>query len=197
MKPSRILRHIIAALFSTLAFGKRVDNRLRGQNNNAVPTVSEPAPANATHTGEMFDLDVAHANNVSTPGFNDPGRPDRIPVSHWGCTGVSLRPREIRGALDAIVAWSDAGNRLEGKSLHVEKYEGVGAWVCNCKWFDYDSAPNDEVYEFYDRLMAHCGRGRSGWLYSKQWDKGYAVDTDKHVDSKHPQALLCPQNCCR
>lgn len=96
-----------------------------------------------------------------------------------------------------MIAWgSSPWNWIETKTLHYELADEAGAYVCNCKYCCIDRVPASEMWEFYDRLSAGCGgRGRSGWIFSKEWDKGYAVTSAEYIDKKRTKANLCPPNC--
>ncbi|KAI0900701.1 hypothetical protein F4806DRAFT_165513 [Annulohypoxylon nitens] len=126
--------------------------------------------------------------------------PDRsewvIPVSHAFCSGFDLKDVNVRGSLEQIVLWGQRGNKIGTKWLHWEIDEMVGAFVCDCKWNYSDEVPASEIWEFYERLIEWCGEGRAGWIFSKKWEKGWAVATRDKIQYKSPKKLLCPWYCC-
>ncbi|KAI0130759.1 hypothetical protein F4814DRAFT_403572 [Daldinia grandis] len=155
------------------------------------------------HTGYMSALSVGeNASYYSEISGSDPTlapeeAPDYIiPVSHWGCTRSRLRVIDMEAAVRQTIDWSTEGGRVHGKSLHIEMQDSASIFLCNCKYQHADSAPASEMWEFYNRLRVNCGEGRTGWIFSKKWEKGFGFDTKSHVANKHPKRNLCPPLCC-
>ncbi|KAI4868825.1 hypothetical protein F4820DRAFT_89331 [Hypoxylon rubiginosum] len=207
MKISIIFRRIIAALGATLVFGKTNSleieaekNDTNGDNtlspNKMAPTLEVPAAGNRTTSKfvELFDLDNANTGPMRQDTMDD----WIIPVSHWACTEwTDLGDTPVRKAIQAMIDWSAKPlGWIQYKSMHYELADDAGAFVCNCKYCCIDRCPADEMWEFYERLRANCGgEGRSGWIFSKQWDKGYAVASADSIEKKRTKTNLCPPNC--
>ncbi|XXG96915.1 hypothetical protein Hte_003206 [Hypoxylon texense] len=213
MKISTIFRRIIAALGATLVFGKtnrlgieaekndtNGDNALPPPDDKIAPVLNVTATGNRTTSNgsskfvKLFDF----ANANKGPMRQDTMDQWIIPVSDWACTEwTELGDAPIRKAIQAVVDWSAAPlGWIDYKSMHYELADGAGAYVCNCKYCCVDRCPAGEMWEFYERLRANCGGpGRSGWIFSKQWDKGYAVASADHIDGKRTKTNLCPSNC--
>ncbi|OTA80950.1 hypothetical protein M434DRAFT_17526 [Hypoxylon sp. CO27-5] len=215
MKTSTVVRHIVAALTVTQASGRWITKnegfefRVRNvsaseheasmQNTTTTTTTTimpeATMPANRT-TMDMLDLSdefskfaVSNDSDMHAMGWE-------IPVSHSSCTGWSLRPLDITDSIQKLINWSDRGGRLIGKSVHYEVSGGASAYACNCKLRYDDELPERELAEFYQRLTLWCGHGRSGWVFSKKWEKGFAMDTAFTVTAKKPVRGLCPPFCC-
>ncbi|KAI1801461.1 hypothetical protein F4811DRAFT_462306 [Daldinia bambusicola] len=118
-----------------------------------------------------------------------------IPVSHTGCTHHRLEDEPIARAIERMVEWSNRGGRVEGKSYHLEWLGDVTVYLCNCKVNYRDSAPDAEMWELYMRTAINCGRGKSGWIFSKQWEKGYGIDSTALLTHQWYLQHLCPPGC--
>ncbi|KAI1101802.1 hypothetical protein F4804DRAFT_334932 [Jackrogersella minutella] len=201
MKFSTPIRFLTTALGATQALGKNegFEVRLRDiesagdapltQNSTAsAPTPS--APANATSAIEPFDL----SNSLNLTDL--PTEADWIiPVSHAACTEWTLGGPEIRAAIEDVVVWNNQGHTVPSKYVHWELEGWVGTYICNCKLRYRDHAPGSEMWEFYARLVKWCGVGHSGWIFSKKWEKGWAVTARDYVVTKNPKKGLCPPYC--
>ncbi|KAI0142271.1 hypothetical protein F4776DRAFT_500318 [Hypoxylon sp. NC0597] len=209
MKTSTVMRHIVAALTATQALGKGFTKNegfeVRVRN---VSASSDEASAQATTTAlpeattaatgmtmDMLDLSDDSKFAVSNDSDVSSARAWEIPVSHSACTGWALRTTDLTDAIRNLINWSNRGNRLLGKSVHYEIAGGTGAYACNCKLTYEDELPERELAEFYERLTLWCGHGRSGWIFSKKWEKGFAVDAMFAVVTKRPARGLCPPFC--
>ncbi|KAI1781267.1 hypothetical protein F4818DRAFT_398555 [Hypoxylon cercidicola] len=205
MKASTIFRRIIAALGATLVLGEKdgfaIEAKKNDTNGDNAPSQGEigpvlEIPADNRTTGRFVELfDLENASNHTRGQIPDSWV---IPVSHWGCTEwTNLGDIPIRKAIQAMIDWSAKPlGWLHAKSIHYELVDDVGAFVCNCKYCCFDRAPEDEMWEFYERLRANCGgEGRSGWIFSKEWDKGYAIASSESIDKKRTKTNLCPPNC--
>ncbi|KAI0181240.1 hypothetical protein GGR52DRAFT_24908 [Hypoxylon sp. FL1284] len=201
MKPSTILRYIFATLAATPAQG-RAKNESLSNDSVLPPTKTVTTAASVVENGAvargpfvgLFDLENS---NIST-GEGEPAH-WTIPVSHWACTEwTELGDSAIRKAIDAMVEWSTRPTGwIEFKSMHIETAGDAGVFVCNCKYCCNDRAPASEMWEFYERLGRNCGGpGRSGWIFSKRWDKGFAVVSKDYIDGKRTKTNMCPSNCC-
>ncbi|KAI1659334.1 hypothetical protein F4813DRAFT_388041 [Daldinia decipiens] len=177
MKGSTIFLHITTILGTSRALGIPRED---------MSTIS--TGENSTYHPGAFEFDPTTASKTD-PGFI-------IPVSHWGCTRSKMRASDMKEAVQRMINWSEAGGRVWGKSIHIELQAHAGTYLCNCKTQYLDSAPATEMWEFYERLRVYCGEGSSGWIFSKKWDKGYAINTRDHVANRHPKKLLCPLFCC-
>ncbi|KAI1460983.1 hypothetical protein F4805DRAFT_416200 [Annulohypoxylon moriforme] len=119
-----------------------------------------------------------------------------IPVSHAMCQQWDLKDVNARGAVEQIVLWNNRGGKVGHKYVHWEVDGMYAIFVCDCKWQYRDKAPAWEMWEFYERLIEWCGEGRGGWIFSKKWEKGYALSTRDKVVFKEPKKALCPSFCC-
>ncbi|KAI0851995.1 hypothetical protein F5Y00DRAFT_228365 [Daldinia vernicosa] len=143
---------------------------------------------NATNYLETFG---SYNNTVSATNPNW-----TIPVSHWGCTRAKLRRDDIKETIQLMIDWSSRGGGVWGRDYHIELQPQAAAYLCNCKIRGLDYAPENEMWEFYERLRINCGEGWTGWIFSKRWEKGWAVHTRTYVDDFHPKRHLCPVFCC-
>ncbi|KAI1471746.1 uncharacterized protein F4812DRAFT_455855 [Daldinia caldariorum] len=118
-----------------------------------------------------------------------------IPVSHQGCTNRFLGDDNIIRGMQKMVDWSSRGNTVLARSYHMVRLGNVAVYLCNCKGHWRDAAPPNEMSEVYMRLLIHCGRGRSDWIFSKKWEKGYGVDSEAVIGHLQNLESLCPHNC--
>ncbi|KAI2775934.1 hypothetical protein F4815DRAFT_375576 [Daldinia loculata] len=189
MKGSTIFLHITTILGTSHALGIQMprEDMPKAQNDTRyMSTIS--AGENASHHPGEFEFNPINASEAD-PRFV-------IPVSHWGCTRSKLRRDDMKEAIQRMIDWSKGGGRVWGRSIHIELQDRAATFLCNCKDQYVDSAPDSEMWEFYQRLRVHCGEGWSGWMFSKKWNKGFAIDTRNHVANRHPKKLLCPLFCC-
>ncbi|KAI1381587.1 hypothetical protein F4677DRAFT_440802 [Hypoxylon crocopeplum] len=194
MRPSAILRRFAAALGTAQVFSKETsekdefDLRVKRTENE---TLLQPNP--------KLDFDLDSTNYTVWDNTDNLDTQYLIPVSHSACTHMELDPEEIRASIHVLIDWSasDPGrHKVKPKSQAVATIGGAGAYLCNCKFWWYDAAPADEMWEFYVRLARMCGDGQSGWLFSEKWDKGYAVASSQYIDDMKPPENLCPPYCC-
>ncbi|KAI0843562.1 hypothetical protein F5Y06DRAFT_255271 [Hypoxylon sp. FL0890] len=213
MKASTALRHIVAALTVTQALGRPVIKDLEFEvrtgdiksdedgalaQKDTSPYFSVPPETDESKSMETLDLsnDSKYAIfNESWPSNNMSTLEWEIPVSHAGCSGWGLQVWEIVDSIQKLVDWSDNGGGLIEKSVHYEISGYASAYACNCKWKYTDKVPMREMREFYERLVSYCGYGQSGWIFSKKWEKGFAVEPKCKVDMTRPIANLCPPWC--
>ncbi|KAI1767013.1 hypothetical protein GGR53DRAFT_463759 [Hypoxylon sp. FL1150] len=213
MKITIIFRHIIAAVGATLVLAKPNElelvtgsNDTNGNNTNTAATTIPSAPLHLNdNSTTMWHFDLASSNTGPMAHTSEHEHGDWvIPVSHWACTEwPDLGDLPMRSAISALVKWgSSPWHWIDTKTMHYEMgddfggpYGAAGAFVCNCKLCCIDRVPASEMWEFYERIRANCGVGRSGWIFSKKWDKGYAVTSSKYIDDKRTKTNLCPPNC--
>ncbi|KAI1406944.1 hypothetical protein F5Y13DRAFT_143958 [Hypoxylon sp. FL1857] len=209
MKLSTVVRPIVAALSVPQVFGKGVtrDEGFKAYTREVDTTeTQDKAPEQNTTDlvpgihmypeGTTMDmLDLENEGNYTI--INDTVTPYDwvIPVTHMGCTGWILRQSDITDSIQKLVDWSLRGGVVVGKGLHIEMTGATGAFACNCKWNYDDHLPESEMREFYERLTMWCGHGRSGWIFSKKWEKGYAVASKFWIKSKKPIRFVCPAYC--
>ncbi|KAI1206205.1 uncharacterized protein F4807DRAFT_463969 [Annulohypoxylon truncatum] len=140
---------------------------------------------------EWFNLD----NSIEVSEM--PNRSDWvIPVSHSWCSSWDIKDVNARGSIQEIIMWNNRGNKVKSKSVHWELDGMVGAYVCDCKWGYFDKATAWEMWEFYERMIEWCGEGHAGWIFSKKWEKGYAISTRDKILYTKPKKTLCPKFCC-
>ncbi|KAI2624539.1 hypothetical protein GGS26DRAFT_202626 [Hypomontagnella submonticulosa] len=207
MKMSTILRYATTVLGVTGAISRKSRERGRFElhaSHNA--TDDDKAPAqnkttilseNSTETShkefiQMFDFIEANVYNNSR---SDAEKGWVIPVSHAACTNWDLSTSEIRITVQMTIDWSNGGGKVVPRNFHKEIHGVAALYLCNCKWDWFDRAPRSEMAEFYERLVDMCGNGQSGWIFSKKWEKGYAVATKNYVLLPPTRENLCPPRC--
>ncbi|KAI1388628.1 uncharacterized protein F4822DRAFT_443511 [Hypoxylon trugodes] len=153
-------------------------------------SIEDPKIRGSSRPTQMFDLAAASTNKLNWP------YPRVIPVSHTGCTDWPLQVDKMKVAVQNMIEWNDNGGEVEPRWLHAEIHGHVGVYQCNCKWMYYDKAPASEMWEFFDRLEDECGVGQSGWIFSEEWEKGWAIATAKYIQTTSPPERLCPEYCC-
>ncbi|KAI0477234.1 hypothetical protein GGR56DRAFT_636382 [Xylariaceae sp. FL0804] len=85
-----------------------------------------------------------------------------------------------------MVKWGHK-NKVSVNGFHME-FDGYAAmWMCNCKDFFQDPAPEDEIANALNLIDAHCGYLKPGWVYSSPWHKGWNVGRTDHD--------ICPSGC--
>ncbi|KAI2467799.1 hypothetical protein F4781DRAFT_433026 [Annulohypoxylon bovei var. microspora] len=204
MRISTATRLLLMGLGATQALGRMVpwDKRFEMHPRSAEPDIApaqneispvpEPPPElNETMAFQTFELE----NSLNVSELPDKGH-WIIPVSHAACSHWDVKDINVRGSIQNIVIWSNEGNTVGQKFLHWDVDGMVGAFVCNCKWNYRDSEPSSEMWEFYERLVTWCGQGRSGWMFSKKWEKGWSIATRDYILFKEPKKFLCPTYCC-
>ncbi|KAI1139952.1 hypothetical protein F5Y05DRAFT_380574 [Hypoxylon sp. FL0543] len=214
MKSSTVLRHVLAALSATQAFGKEATKRAglelgrrdaaSGQYEALAQNATNPMPGMLQQTLSI-PMGMLDPNDTSPSRYYmtfDDSEPDnmtttewRIPVSHAGCTGIRMREDDITEVIQVLMDWSDRGLGLMQKSVHVEFLADIAGWACNCKWHYWDKLSMDEFREVYQRINTYCGRNVSGWVFSKKWEKGWAWDTRCFAVNKDSIMTLCPPGC--
>ncbi|KAL7625784.1 hypothetical protein AAE478_005007 [Parahypoxylon ruwenzoriense] len=119
-----------------------------------------------------------------------------IPFETWGCFKAQLSAYEIEQIAVQTARWSDRGHRVKPRTIHEEFYGGAGLYLCNCKLFYADPAPEQEMREFVSIIAdpVRCGPGKSGWLYSRHWQKSWAV-ADRLYVANNTNTDLCPPFC--
>ncbi|KAI1484478.1 hypothetical protein F5X96DRAFT_443558 [Biscogniauxia mediterranea] len=117
-----------------------------------------------------------------------------IPISHYKCTGTAIEPDDYKGATRRIIKWGEDGNKVHRKSMFAMTYRTVAWYFCNCKLTWDDPLPEEEITEVRDFLDDRCGTAISGWVFSKDWDKGYVVILAADIAYKNPLEL-CPKSC--
>ncbi|KAI2611280.1 uncharacterized protein GGS25DRAFT_519582 [Hypoxylon fragiforme] len=208
MKPSTLIQRLVAPLSATRTLTSATppqgrfailttekDNTQNNNNNNSNDIITNPpfTLSDATLHTDTFPPPASWPNSW------------KIPVSHSACTSWALPAARIRSAIGDIITWGDTPTPafphpvpklIEPRTWHLATVANATAYVCNCKWEHYDPVPADEMWEFYYRLVAMCGHGQSGWLFSKKWDKGFAVAATDWVEGMKPQLRICPPYCC-
>ncbi|KAI0882614.1 uncharacterized protein GGS22DRAFT_169884 [Annulohypoxylon maeteangense] len=150
-----------------------------------------PPAINDTTEIDWFNLD----NSIELSEM--PDRKDWvIPVSHAWCATWDIKDVNVRGSIQRTIRWNNRGNKVHRKYVHWELDGQVGTYVCDCKWEYRDKATSWEMWEFYERMIEWCGEGRAGWIFSKKWEKGYAVTTRDRIMYTRPRKSLCPKFCC-
>ncbi|RWA06503.1 hypothetical protein EKO27_g8605 [Xylaria grammica] len=124
----------------------------------------------------------------------------RVPVTMKKCMGDDLNKEYFLAAKENLVDWSEEGNALIASSYHAESYpddrRGVTWYICNCKWFARDTVPRWELDDVQRVLAEECGDWKSGWVWSKKWEKGYnVVPTEWFYDKRTSHLRLCPPLC--
>ncbi|KAI8629839.1 hypothetical protein F5Y19DRAFT_475285 [Xylariaceae sp. FL1651] len=146
---------------------------------------------NTSSSAEQYMLDataIIHENGL-------------IPVSMMKCFDQDLDWEEYWHAKEVMVKWSESGKKLMPNSWHAAKYppygqRGVTIYVCNCKWFWRDSVPRGELDDMERILKQECGSNRSGWVWSKKWQKGFnVVPTEWFEPRVKKDKPICPPSC--
>ncbi|KAF2963030.1 hypothetical protein GQX73_g10535 [Xylaria multiplex] len=154
-------------------------------------TISSAVPQNASTDGLVADY--GQYTKASS-------KPPHVPVEGTTCTGYALDKENFLSAKNNLIAWSDNGGRVKGKSFHAEMYpdykSGVTWYICNCKWFAKDKALKWEIDDVEKILAEKCGELQSGWVWSKKWQKRFSVmPTDWYMDALLHAGPLCPPRC--
>ncbi|KAI0385476.1 hypothetical protein F5Y04DRAFT_186351 [Hypomontagnella monticulosa] len=207
MRVSTILRYVIGAIGVTWAAGRRArdgnpseiharqdttdGDKALAQNTTSFPSQNHTEPSDDDFSYTII-LSEANAYNDSD---SDEKKGWVIPVSHQACTNWDLSVSEIRTVFQMTIDWSRGGGKVQPRTYHKEVFGISSLYLCNCKWDYWDRAPENEMNEFYERLVDMCGEGQSGWIFSKAWDKGYAVATKNYVLLWPTRKNLCPPRC--
>ncbi|OTB16245.1 hypothetical protein K445DRAFT_317224 [Daldinia sp. EC12] len=169
----------------------------------SIRTPAEDATGVQNSTSPMYAMSLDEETRFQPGGFasgNASVNASRweIPVSHMSCTvWHNIQDADFVNSTQKMIAWSDKGNRIDGRSLHIESRNSAAVYLCNCKKHFQDSAPANEMWEFYKLIIIYCGKNRSGWIFSKKWEKGYALAYREYVINNGVQMYLCPPGCVR
>ncbi|KAI1866229.1 uncharacterized protein JN550_007617 [Neoarthrinium moseri] len=138
------------------------------------------------------------ANSASAPVIVKPQSDVKtrhiIPVTDVGCGGDVLDPSDTAEAKKKMIRWDRAGNKVDQKNWHPEYFNGTVWYLCNCKLFWRDGAPEEELNQVEQILSETCGPAHTGWVWSKPWQKAYNVASVKTISGKKPPHL-CPRHC--
>ncbi|KAI1638013.1 hypothetical protein F4809DRAFT_601810 [Biscogniauxia mediterranea] len=119
-----------------------------------------------------------------------------IPVKEWGChpDEPELNPVNIQKVKEDFALWSSKENRVFPNSIRIFSFGDTAWYICNCKTWYYDPAPIEELDDAQNIITRYCGRNRSGWVWSKKWNKGYNIVSFEFVKfAMHER--LCPKHC--
>ncbi|KAL7629103.1 hypothetical protein AAE478_000622 [Parahypoxylon ruwenzoriense] len=122
-----------------------------------------------------------------------------VPASLVNCTGYTLDGESIQRTLDDFIEWGKRF-KLQPKGFRMVIANDVVSYVCNCKWWHKDPIPEAEILHVQRIIEDECGRNRSGWVWSQQWDKMYEIEplewTEKlEADPWQEYTAFCPP-CC-
>ncbi|KAI0602539.1 hypothetical protein F4775DRAFT_600540 [Biscogniauxia sp. FL1348] len=119
-----------------------------------------------------------------------------IPVHDWGChpEEPKLNPINIQKVKEDFALWSSKENRVFPNSVKIFTWGDTAWYICNCKTWHYDPVPMEELNDAQSILTHYCGRDRSGWVWSKKWNKGYNLVSSDYVKYALHQDL-CPKGC--
>ncbi|KAI0971042.1 hypothetical protein F4678DRAFT_433536 [Xylaria arbuscula] len=143
---------------------------------------------------------VTFHSSENTTTYETYGVPLKIPVATKKCLGHKLSKKNFLSGKEQMIAWSEHGGTVVPGGRHAESYpnatSGVTWYNCNCKYFYFDSVPRSELDQVQKILEGECGKWQSGWVWSKEWEKGYNVVPTEWfraaLDSNQP---VCPPAC--
>ncbi|KAI2463618.1 hypothetical protein F4781DRAFT_416101 [Annulohypoxylon bovei var. microspora] len=117
-----------------------------------------------------------------------------IPVSKVQCTHDDIEPRYVTKARLRLAKWG-LRNKIPPKCLKKAIVETVVWYVCNCKYTYRDPVPLEELLDVEEILENECGTYRSGWVWSKKWDKMYEVQNVRWIENMTTPYEYCPNHC--
>ncbi|KAI1399425.1 hypothetical protein F4819DRAFT_419272 [Hypoxylon fuscum] len=123
----------------------------------------------------------------------------KIPDVIVTCTNHWFDMGDLRKARDYLVLW---GSEYEVPSgcMKYERVNDVIYYQCNCKWGPSDPVVLGELEEAERLLAKECGRGKTGRVLSRTWDKTWEINPYKmfqEIRHGHYAQILCPTNCAR
>lgn len=91
----------------------------------------------------------------------------------------------------------DLDKSLRRHGVHMQTAGTAVAFVCQCHGCHPATFPESEIREFYTIIVDEdCGPGRGGWVWSRQWNKGWAVaSTNALMGPDDGPRSLCPWRC--
>ncbi|KAI0408824.1 hypothetical protein F4802DRAFT_593696 [Xylaria palmicola] len=117
-----------------------------------------------------------------------------IPVSEVGCWEDTLDPAEVDGAKTRLAFWAKRDKIKPGRA-HGEGFGNVAVWICNCKHFVKDHSVVAENNEAQDLITEECGENRSGWVWSRKWQKSINFGTVSRFADNRWASDRCPKDC--
>ncbi|KAI0593580.1 hypothetical protein F4775DRAFT_597085 [Biscogniauxia sp. FL1348] len=187
---------------STVNAASQQDSTTISSGDFSVTTIdlSNYGTAGMNHTKiRPFPLDDAisleKSSNAIVPRHEYVPHKGVIPITYYKCTGEAMDEDDYAEVTDRIIHWGKVrGNIIKRQSLFNMSYRSATWNFCNCKWFHDDPLPENEIEEVRDFLEDRCGPNYSGWVYSKDWDKGYTVLLTADIADKD-SLDLCPKSC--
>ncbi|KAI0378041.1 hypothetical protein F5Y04DRAFT_284277 [Hypomontagnella monticulosa] len=117
-----------------------------------------------------------------------------IPVTDVLCTENDLVEDDIMEARWTLFNWGKS-HRVPPKTVKVQVIRHAMWYQCNCKLWFSDPISSDELRHAQDLIFSKCGQFRSGHVWSKRWEKMYALLPLKAIVHMQKPSDLCPKGC--
>ncbi|KAI2633805.1 hypothetical protein GGS26DRAFT_590559 [Hypomontagnella submonticulosa] len=110
------------------------------------------------------------------------------------CTSHDVNEIDSMEARSELWRWGQM-HKVPPKTVKAQIIRQALWYQCNCKWWYSDPVAEDELRCAQDLVFSRRGQFRSGHIWSKRWEKMYAILPLKAMIHILRPSDLCPESC--